>query len=171
MSAKQVFPCLPRPALGAVLVLAGLSSACQPHESAMAAPVRPLAQAEPDARGCIPAHGEVWSVLQSRCLRPPEEGLVFESLPGHPEARQRAVLVMDRKWTPGDKGDVAELFWPGQSEPLVLRRPKRSGDVLLLDAKGLASLQRKVSDYEIAIEGQPRWVRPMHISERLAVLR
>lgn len=145
--------------------------ACQPHENLQAATLTPVAGADRDAKGCIGSAGYVWSALQSRCLRVFEEGLAFGPTPANPDRILQAFVLMDRSATAGGKAPVAELFWPGQAQPIAMRRASGQTETVLDGAKGQIQLVRNVSDYQIVFKGQALFARPMHMSESLTALR
>lgn len=152
--------------------------ACQPQERAPATPLphshllqTAMAGSDRDEKGCIGSAGFVWSPLQSRCLRVFEEGLAFAPAGANRDPGQLAFVLINRNLGPDTQSAVAELYWPGQAEPIALRRTRGHDDTLLQDTKGLVLLVRQVSDYQILFKGQRLFERPMHISERLTALR
>lgn len=145
--------------------------ACQPHESLQAATLAPVTGADRDAKGCTGSAGYVWSTLQSRCLRVFEEGLAFRPTPHNPDGSLQAFVLIDKSAQSGSKAPVAELFWPGQAQAVVLRRASARNETLLDDAKGHFQLVRNVSDYQLVHKGQALFARPMHTSESLTALR
>jgi len=152
--------------------------ACQPQEDARVTPMaNPLAiqtamaGGDRDEKGCIGTAGYVWSPLQSRCLRLFEEGLAFVPAGANRDPGLQAFVLINRNPGKDVKSTVAELYWPGQAQPIALRRARGHDETLLQDAKGQVHLVRQVSDYQIQVQGQLHFERPMHISERLTALR
>ena len=145
--------------------------ACQPHENLQAATLAPVAGADRDAKGCIGSAGYGWSALQSRCLRVFEEGLAFGPTPDNPDKTLQAFVLIHKSATAGSKAPVAELFWPGQAEPIALSRASGHTETVLDGVKSQIQLVRNVSDYQIVFKGQALFARPMHTSESLTALR
>jgi len=145
--------------------------ACQPHEASKAGEIKNWVGADRDEKSCIGSAGYVWSPLQARCLRVFEEGLAFTPTPANANATLQAFVLIDKARNGSKPETVAELFWPGQAQPVAMRRTASHGDTLLQDARAQVQLVRAVSDYQILVKGQALFARPMHTSESLTALR
>lgn len=145
--------------------------ACQPHEPSRPSAITPALGADRDEKSCIGSAGYVWSPLQARCLRVFEEGLAFAPTPANPDGTLQAFVLINKATNTSKAEAVAELFWPGQAQPVALRRPSGQGDTLLQDSRAQVQLVRAVSDYQILVKGQALFARPMHTSESLTGLR